>query len=267
MSRFLMFQVDAFTTKRFAGNPAAVVLLGERQLPDGLMQAIAAENNLSETAFVGGPEPSEEGGQTFHLRWFTPACEVDLCGHATLAAAHVLFSRRLFLGEAVVFRSRSGPLQVSRSDRGYAMDFPARPPAECAISEELIAALGARPVAAGQARDLLAVFDDPETVASLEPDFEALKRLETFAVIVTAPGEDCDFVSRFFGPRVGVNEDPVTGSAHCTLAPYWAERLGRNSLHARQLSSRGGELWCEVRGDRVVVIGQAVDYLEGTILV
>ena len=147
------------------------------------------------------------------------------------------------------------------------MDFPARPPAECAISEELIAALGARPVAAGQARDLLAVFDDPETVASLEPDVEALKRLETFAVIVTAPGEDCDFVSRFFGPRVGVNEDPVTGSAHCTLAPYWAERLGRNSLHARQLSSRGGELWCEVRGDRVVVIGQAVDYLEGTILV
>lgn len=268
MPRFLpVFQVDAFTRRRFGGNPAAVILLGEVRLPEAVLQQIAAENNLSETAFVDSYAKSREAPDTFGLRWFTPVCEVDLCGHATLAAAHVLFSRGLVSGPEVAFVTRSGSLTVSRDGDRYRLDFPARPPEPAAVTQELEAALGIRPREVWRSRDAMAVFDAVEEVRTLRPDLQAIARLDAFAVIVTAPGDDCDFVSRFFAPKAGVGEDPVTGSAHCTLAPYWSARLSRAELYARQLSSRGGELWCRVVGDRVLISGDAVDYLEGRIQV
>ncbi|GAB4235303.1 MAG: PhzF family phenazine biosynthesis protein [Acidobacteriota bacterium] len=260
-----IFQVDAFTRRRFGGNPAAVVLLGETRLPAEVLQQIAAENNLSETAFVSGRGEMRAGRATFGLRWFTPACEVDLCGHATLAAAHVLFSRGLVAGAEVAFSTQSGVLGVARDGERYRLDFPARPPEPAAVTPDVEAALGTRPRELWRSRDMLAVLDAADEVKALRPDLRAVARLDTFAVIVTAPGVDCDFVSRFFAPRAGVDEDPVTGSAHCTLVPYWSTRLGRTELYARQLSARGGELWCRLAGDRVQIAGNAVDYLEGHI--
>ena len=254
-----LYQVDAFTSHIFRGNPAAICPL-EHWLPDDTLQAIAAENNLSETAFY------VPNGKGYHLRWFTPAVEVDLCGHATLAAAHVIFDiRRETEGPLVVFHSKSGELTVERSRGLYALDFPARPAAECPVDSALIDALGAAAALTLRARDYLCVYSDEDQVRSLAPDMGKLARLDCFAVIVTAPGRDCDFVSRFFAPAKGVPEDPVTGSAHCTLIPYWSKRLGRTTLHARQISPRGGELWCEDRGARVKIAGHAAKFLEGHI--
>jgi len=255
-------QVDAFTGELFRGNPAAVVPL-ERWLPDELMQAIAAENNLAETAFL---VPAGDG---FELRWFTPEVEIDLCGHATLASAHVLFEEMGVGGDQVVFRSpRSGRLVVRRRGDLLILDFPSRPPQPVAPSPELAAALGAEPVELHRHGDFtLAVFDHADRIRALAPDMAALHAHRK--VIVTAPGDQggVDFVSRFFAPCVGVPEDPVTGSAHCVLTPYWSRRLGKPELAARQLSRRGGELACTDRGERVDIAGRAVLYLRGSIRV
>lgn len=256
--RIPIYQVDAFTNRLFAGNAAAVCPL-EEWLSDELLLAIAAENNLSETAFLAG------GAGRYRLRWFTPAVEVDLCGHATLAAAYVVF-RFLEPGlDAVRFDTRSGELTVRRRGEWLEMDFPSRPPMPAEPPPNLIEALGRAPRELWKARDYMAVYDSEDDVRDLAPDMNALARVNMFAAIVTAPGREVDFVSRFFAPAAGVPEDPVTGSAHCTLVPYWASRLGRTLLRARQLSRRGGELLCELRGDRVALAGQAVLYLEGFI--
>jgi PhzF family phenazine biosynthesis protein len=247
------YQVDAFTSRLFSGNPAGVCLLAD-WLPDALLQSIAAENNLSETAFV------VQRDSLFHLRWFTPTLEVDLCGHATLAAAHVLFQHLGCRAPSVRFQTRSGVLTVSQDDDLLTLDFPARPAIPCATPREVSEGLGASPTTTGKARDYLAVFDTAEAVRSLQPDMAVLMRLDCLGIIATAPGGDCDFVSRFFAPRAGIPEDPVTGSAHCTLIPYWAQRFGRSELRALQLSPRGGELFCEDRGDRVGIGGRAVTY-------
>lgn len=255
-----IFQVDAFTGSVFSGNPAAICPL-EEWLPDQTLQAIAAENNLSETAFF-----VREAG-AFRLRWFTPACEVDLCGHATLASAHVLLSELNKRGESVRFETRSGTLSVRREGDRFVMDFPARPAEKVDAEPELVPALGGRPVEILAARDYLVRYRTDEEVRELAPDMAALKKLSRFAVIATAPGTDCDFVSRFFAPAKGVPEDPVTGSSHCTLAPYWATQLGRNSLHARQISPRGGEIFCKVNGARVELAGRTAIYLRGRITI
>jgi len=258
--RIPIFQVDAFTSRIFSGNPAAVCPL-EAWISDGSMQAIAAENNLSETAFFVG------GAGRYAIRWFTPVTEVDLCGHATLASAHVIFESDPKLAQ-IVFQSKSGPLGVKRAGDWLELDFPARPASRAeewrtSVSE----ALGAMPAEVWAARDLYAVYGSEERVRSLRPDMRRLADLGVFAVAATAPGGECDFVSRFFAPREGIPEDPVTGSAHCTLAPFWASRLGKSSLLARQVSSRGGELRCVVQGERVLISGQAATYLEGAIQV
>lgn len=253
-----LFQVDAFTTERFRGNPAAVVPLAA-WIDDALMQAIAAENNLSETAFF------VREGDDYRLRWFTPGREVDLCGHATLASAFVLFSELEPLRESVTFHSRSGPLTVTREGPRLTLDFPARPPEPCATPEALIRGLGATPERVMRSRDYMAVFPAEPDVVALAPDMTALASLDALGVIVTAPGTRVDFVSRFFAPAAGVPEDPVTGSSHTTLVPYWSQRLGRKRLHALQVSRRGGELFCEDRGTRVAISGDAVLVLEGTV--
>jgi predicted PhzF superfamily epimerase YddE/YHI9 len=258
--RIPLYHVDAFADRPFTGNPAAVCPLDE-WLPNEVMQAIAAENNLSETAFF-----VPEGG-AWRVRWFTPATEVDLCGHATLASAHVIFNVLARDRQRIIFRTeQAGELAVTREGELLALDFPARPPAPCIPPASLGTALGREPVETLAARDYLAVYDDPDAVAALTPDFAALARLDRFAVIVTAPGTgEIDFVSRFFAPAQGVDEDPVTGSAHCTLVPYWAQRLGKTRLLARQLSRRGGSLSCALQGDRVSIAGRAILYLTGCI--
>ena len=254
-----IYQVDAFSSKLFGGNPAAICPLDE-WLPDATLQSIAAENNLAETAYY-----IQKNGK-YHLRWFTPGVEVDLCGHATLATAHVIMEiRREVSNGRVAFESKSGELIVNREGDLYALDFPARPPSERPFDPKLIDALGATPKLVLGARDLLCVFDTEAEVLALKPNMERLATIDSFATIVTAPGSDCDFVSRFFAPARGVPEDPVTGSAHCTLIPYWASRLGKTKMFARQVSPRGGELWCEHRGNRVTIAGRAVKYLEGVI--
>lgn len=256
----VIYQIDAFTDRPFAGNPAAVCPL-DAWLPDALMQAIAAENNLSETAFFV-PE-----GEGFHLRWFTPVMEVDLCGHATLASAFVLFTEIDPRRSSVAFATRSGTLTVTRDGDVLTMDFPTWAARAVPSSDALVAALGATPSAVVSTRDLIAVFDDAETVRNLRPDMARVAALDAYAVAVTAPGTggdaDVAFVSRFFAPRGGIPEDPVTGSSFCSLAPYWAQRLGRNQLRARQVSARGGEVHCRIDGARVHLSGRAVLVLSG----
>lgn len=256
-----IFQIDAFASRLFSGNPAAVVVLKDWLPDDDTLRNIAAENNLSETAFV---VPREDISL---LRWFTPAVEVDFCGHATLATAHVLFEIVYPSASQLAFSTKSGILHVNRNGDLLSLDFPARPGKPVPISEELVAALGARPRETLLARDLLAVFDEESVIQNLKPDLGRIAALDTFGVIVTAPGREVDFVSRFFAPRKGVPEDPVTGSAHCTLTPYWAERLKKTKFSARQLSSRGGELECELHADRVLISGHAVEYLRGEITI
>lgn len=253
-----MWQVDAFASRRFAGNPAAVVPLSE-WLPEATMQAIAAENNLAETAFFV-PQ-----GDDYAIRWFTPAEEVPLCGHATLATGWVVLNKLEPERAQVTFHSKSGPLQVRRAGARLAIDLPSIPPGLAAKNEELVKTLGANPLALFEGFQWLAVYESPEQVRALAPDFVALGALPLHGVIVTARGTDCDFVSRFFAPAIGINEDPVTGSAHSRLVPYWSKVLGKTTLHARQVSARGGELWCELRGDRVIMAGDVAAYLEGTI--
>jgi PhzF family phenazine biosynthesis protein len=261
--RLPLYQIDAFVTEYpFSGNPAAVCPL-QAWLPDPVMQAIAAENNLSETAFFV-PE-----GRDYRLRWFTPTVEVDLCGHATLASASVVFRSLAPERNSVTFLTeKAGPLAVSRAGESLVMDFPARRPERSPRTERVAAALGRRPAELLTARDYLAVYETADEVAALNPDFAAVAGLDRFAVIATAPGNDgIDFVSRFFAPARGVAEDPVTGSAHCTLIPFWAERLGKTRFEARQLSRRGGALSCAIDGDRVTIAGRARLYLEGTITI
>ncbi|HZS39945.1 MAG TPA: PhzF family phenazine biosynthesis protein [Polyangia bacterium] len=252
-------QIDAFTHERFRGNPAAVVPL-PRWLDDATLQAIAAENNLAETAFF------VEEGDAYPLRWFTPVHEVDLCGHATLAAAHVILRLLHPERDEVRFSSQSGPLAVRKRGEWLELDFPSRPPQPIDAPPALAAALGGAPVELAASRDYFVVYASEEELVALRPDFARLAELDR-EVIVTAPGRAVDFVSRFFAPRAGIPEDPVTGSAHCTLVPYWSRRLGKRSLEARQLSARTGELRCEDRGERVAIAGRAVAYLEGAIYV
>jgi PhzF family phenazine biosynthesis protein len=262
-----IYQVDAFTSKIFSGNPAAVCIL-ERWLDDDIMQAIAAENNLSETAFL------VEDGDGFDLRWFTPVTEVALCGHATLASAFVLFVCRRWEAEVIRFQTRkSGQLTVTRRGDLFEMDFPVRPAQPRAMPKGLDRALGAAcEQVYAAAEDVMVVMDSEKRVAELRPDVAALERIDCRGIIVTAqservPRERCDFVSRFFAPRVGVPEDPVTGSAHCVLIPYWADVLDQKALHAFQVSKRGGELFCRLAGDRVKIAGKAALYLEGVVTI
>lgn len=259
-----LFQVDSFTTRVFGGNPAAVCPL-EVWLPDSALQSIAAENNLSETAFF------VPDGAGFHLRWFTPVEEIDLCGHATLAAAYVLFEHLGYKAPAILFQSRSGPLTVRKTADGYMMDFPVWSYKDMETSDLITRAFGVKPEICHMAADIFAVFPNADVVRKLKPDQNLLAQVEnTRGIIATAPGfkdseGDIDFVSRAFYPRLGIPEDPVTGSAHCVLTPYWAARLGKMRLRARQISARGGDLICELRDERVEITGQAVLYLKGEI--
>jgi predicted PhzF superfamily epimerase YddE/YHI9 len=257
-----IYWVDAFTKKTFGGNPAAVIPL-DSWLDDSLLQTIANENGLSETAFF-----IRTGAASADLRWFTPAVEVDLCGHATLATAHVLFNE---LGQAetpFVFKARSGLLSVSRKGQVLELDFPARPGAPARPPADLLTGLGAAPKELFlNERTWLCVYETEDEVRALSPDFSALAKVTPGRFIPTAPGKDCDYVCRFFAPDAGVNEDPVTGSAQCTLVPYWAQRLGKTQLHSLQVSTRGGELWCELAGDRVRIAGHSSLYLKGLVTV
>ncbi len=257
-----LLQIDAFADGPFAGNPAAVCFL-DGEAPDGWMQRVAAEMNLSETAFV----TSAEDG--FGLRWFTPAAEVDLCGHATLAAAHALWETdRLASDAAARFHSRGGLLTAERDGDTIWLDFPALPPEAADPPDGLAEALGVEPLAVARSRfDWLIELADAEAAAEVAPDFRALRRVQARGVIVTAPGTDgADFASRFFAPAVGIDEDPVTGSAHCVLAPYWAAKLGRSDLVGRQLSQRGGTVRARVEGDRVRLGGRAVTVFRAQLL-
>lgn len=257
-----IYQVDAFTEHLFGGNPAAIVPLTS-WLPAPEMQKIAAENNLAETAFFI-PQ-----GENFELRWFTPALEIDLCGHATLATAHIIFTELGYTKDQIHFHTlKAGTLTVTKSDGLYTLDFPSRPAIACDAPEGLLSALGGKiPIQILHSRDFMLVYENEADVLALKPDFAALAKLPIMGVIVTAKGNNCDFVSRFFIPAAGINEDPVTGSAHCNLIPFWAKELNKNELHAYQVSERRGELWCTLKGDRVLMAGKAVTYLKGEIYI
>ena len=257
MKKLPLYVVDAFTRQTFGGNPAAVCPL-EEWLPDGVMQQIALENNLSETAFF------VREGEGYRLRWFTPTVEVKLCGHATLASSFVVFNYLDTAADSITFDSRSGPLRVSREGERITLDFPALRPAPADAPAGLIEGLRAKPREVLRSPlDYLAVFDTEDEVRALAPDFVALGTVECVGVIATAPGRESDCASRFFAPRAGIPEDPVTGVAHCALTPYWAARLAKREIYARQVSRRGGELFCEDAGDRVKISGYAVRYSEG----
>lgn len=255
-----IYQVDAFTNERFKGNPAAVCPL-DSWLPNAVMQNIAAENNLAETAFIVA------AGENFEIRWFTPTVEVDLCGHATLASAYVLFNEWGFSGDQIKFIShRSGPLSVTKDGTILALNFPVDTLSELTLKPAFAIGLSQAPRAVFKGKtDYLFVYHSEAEILNLQPDFELLKAHPVRGIIVTAPGETTDFVSRFFGPACGVNEDPVTGSAHTTLTPYWSSVLGKTELTARQLSQRTGDLTCKLMGDRVEIAGEAVLYLRGEI--
>ena len=254
-----MYQIDAFAGKVFTGNPAAVCPL-DAWLDDAILQSIAQENNLSETAFF------VRTADDYQIRWFTPVAEVDLCGHATLASAYVFFTHIAPSRQRVTFDSASGPLHVERNAGRLCMNFPSQPPAACEAPEELIAGLGKAPTSVLSCEDYFVVYETEEDIRNLRPRMDLVKDLDLRGVIVTAPGRSVDFVSRFFAPALGVDEDPVTGSAHSALTPYWAERLNKKELNAHQLSARGGELFCKDLGDRVEIAGTAVQYLHGTIV-
>jgi PhzF family phenazine biosynthesis protein len=259
--RLPQYQVDAFTTQPFFGNPAAVVVL-ENWLPVPLMQSIAAENNLSETAFI------VHSKEEYSIRWFTPVTEVSLCGHATLAAAFVVFHFLKAGSSHVIFKSASGPLTVMREEDGLVLDFPSRPTTPIETPQGLSSAIGAPVLETRKSLDcILVVVESEAIIQSLKPNFSLLSQLDFRGVLVTAKGNSADFVSRCFFPNEGILEDPVTGSAHCSLVPYWSEIFGRKSFYAKQLSTRGGELWCELNGDRVLIKGQAVLVMESTLII
>lgn len=253
-----IYQVDAFAEEPFTGNPAAVCPLNEWP-EDSILQKIAAENNLSETAFF------VKSGKEFHLRWFTPVLEIDLCGHATMATAHVLFNHLDYQAGTIHFNTLSGLLKVSREGDLLSMDFPSWEPLTVEAPKELILGLGSTPESVLKTRDYIAVFKTESEVRNLDPDFHLLSTLDVIGIIVTAPGDSFDFISRFFAPKAGVNEDPVTGSAHASLTPYWSKTLNKLKLSARQISTRGGNLLCEQKGDRVIIKGNAVTYMQGEI--
>ncbi|MCO6432379.1 MAG: PhzF family phenazine biosynthesis protein [Deltaproteobacteria bacterium] len=252
------FHVDAFTHQAFRGNPAGVAAL-ESWLPDETLQLMAREHGLPETAFF------VKRGGLFDLRWYTPESEVDLCGHATLATAHVILNHLEPGRDGVEFQTKSGLLTVIREGQLLEMNFPSRPGEKIAIEAGIKEALGVTPLELYKSRDLMAVVESEDTVRNIVPNFEAIKKLDCLGVVVTAPSKKADFVSRFFAPSVGVPEDPVTGSAHCTLVPYWSQRLKKTKLHALQLSERGGELFCEHKNGRVTLGGRAVTYFEAVI--
>ena len=253
-----LYQIDAFASKPFEGNPAAVCPLDE-WLPDHLMQSIAQENNLSETAFF---IPTDKG---FHIRWFTPTSEVDLCGHATLASAYVLFNILGYKNDKVEFNSKSGILTVTKNNEWLVLNFPAQPPVLCDTPKEILKAFDIAPIECLKSEDYIVVFEREIDVESAQPDLEQLKKLDLRGVIITAKSSRYDFIARFFAPKYGVPEDPVTGSAYTQLAPYWASKIGSKRFHVKQVSSRGGELSCEIVDDRVLISGKAVSYLEGKI--
>ncbi|MBC2580951.1 PhzF family phenazine biosynthesis protein [Clostridium sp. DJ247] len=253
-----IYQIDAFTNEQFKGNPAAVCPL-ERWIDDDLMQKIAKENNLSETAFFTKKD------DIYELRWFTPEEEIDLCGHATLATAYVIFKYLEKDLSKVIFNTQSGILEVSKKGSLITMIFPSREGKSCEIPKELVMGLGKEPKELYRSRDYMAVFEKEEDIKNLKLDIEELKKLDVFGIIVTAKGKEVDFVSRYFAPKSGINEDPVTGSAHCTLVPYWKKTLKKNEFVAYQLSDRGGKLYCTDLGERVEISGEAVLYLEGYI--
>jgi len=256
--KITIYRIDAFTDRPLAGNPAAVCPL-EAWLPEEVMQAIAAENNLSETAFF---VPHEEG---FSIRWFTPLREVSLCGHATLATAWCLFNELGYDKDELIFRSESGPLRVIRDNDLITLNFPVDPPAACDPPQALSEAFKATPVECLKAMDYMLVFADEADVAGAEPDLVLLAKLNLRGVIITAPSEKYDFVCRFFAPKIGIDEDPVTGSAFTELTPYWADKIGKKTLRSRQLSARAGEVFCELKGRRVLISGRAVKYSKGMI--
>ncbi len=253
-----LYQIDAFASELFEGNPAAICPLKE-WLPDEIMQSIAAENNLSETAFF------VPKGNGFHIRWFTPVSEVDLCGHATLATAFVLFNILGYEKDKIRFDSKSGILAVSRDDEYLVMDFPAQPPIACDIPEIIVQAFDTTPIECLESEDLIAVFEREIDVETANPDFELLKNLDLRGITITAKSARYDFVARFFAPKYGIPEDPVTGSAYTQLAPYWASKIGSKKFRVKQLSSRGGELICELVDGRVFITGKALEYLRGKI--
>jgi PhzF family phenazine biosynthesis protein len=254
--RIPFYQVDAFTDKVFGGNQAAVCPL-ESWLDTALMQNIAAENNLSETAFY------VKKGNQFEIRWFTPKLEIDLAGHPTLATAHVIFNHTDYNKDKITFLSTSGELVVTKSDNLLQMNFPARPPEAVDAPEELVKGLGLEPLEVLKSRDYLALYPSEKDIRSIKPKFDVLAEVDCLGMIITAKGDQSDFVSRFFAPRAGINEDPVTGSAHSTLIPFWAKKLDKKDLHAFQLSERKGELFCEYLGDRVIIGGYAVTCIKG----
>ncbi len=259
--KIAIFQVDAFASSLFKGNPAAVCPLDE-WASDGTLQNIAAENNLSETAFF---VKEKEG---FHIRWFTPQTEVSLCGHATLATAAVIYEKLGYKKDFIRFNSRSGELKVKKNNDEYVLDFPSDKLTEETPDPQLIKAIGAEPLETYKTyEDILWVFDNQNQIGLIKPDFTELAKLTRRGIIVTAPGMQSDFVSRFFAPAVGINEDPVTGSAHTALAPYWSKKLKKKALTAFQLSKRGGNLKCYYHGDRTEISGKAVFYLEGVITI
>jgi len=255
-----IYQVDAFTREPFKGNPAAVVPL-DSWLPDEVMQNIALENNLAETAFF------VTNGDGYDLRWFTPTVEMDLCGHATLATGFLLFEILGTNEKLLRFLTRSGQLTVEKEGDKFVLDFPSRPGVPAEAPSALIEAIGAKPKEIFKSRDFLFVYESEADIRAITPDFGAMVKASPDNVIISAKGDDADFVSRFFAPEVGVWEDPVTGSAHCTLIPYWAERLGKDNLFARQLSARSGEIYCKLVGDRVRIAGHATLYLRGEIFI
>jgi len=253
-----LYQVDAFASRQFEGNPAAVCPL-DKWLPDSIMQAIANENNLAETAFFV-PE-----GEGYRIRWFTPLMEVDLCGHATLASAWVLFHLLDYHGDSIRFNSRSGTLMVKRDEEELVLDFPAQPPVPCETPAEITGAFNNTIAECLRSEDYIAIFKNEQDVKAAKPDLFLLEKLDLRGVIITASSHQYDFVARFFAPRYGIPEDPVTGSAYTQLAPYWENRLGSKKFRVKQLSQRGGQLSCRVVNDRVHIWGRAVLYMEGKI--
>lgn len=262
MSVQSLYQVDAFSNGPFTGNPAGVCLLKEEWLPDSIMQQIAMENNLAETAFI------RYSDETWHIRWFTPTVEVDLCGHATLASAHVMFHHEAYTGRQIKFLSRSGELTVTNEGEFLTLNFPSDTLIPSPLSGQLLACFEVQPVEAWKGKtDFMLVFQKEDQIADMKPDMSAIEQLDARGIIITAPGNKVDFVSRFFGPQSGVPEDPVTGSAHTTLTPYWSRRLNKTELTAMQLSARKGWLNCRFLGDRVEISGKAVTYLTGEIFI
>ena len=251
-----IYQVDAFTSKLFGGNPAAICPL-QTWLPEETMQKLAAENNLSETAFF------VKENDNYHLRWFTPEFEIDLCGHATLASAFVLFNHLNYAQEVIKFRTKSGILEVRKKEGLFELNFPSRMPQLCEVPEALLKGVNFPPAKVLKSRDYFLVYEDEAVIKQILPDFNYLNQLNTVGVIVTAASKEVDFVSRFFVPNSVIGEDPVTGSAHCNLIPYWSKELGKTTLTAKQLSKREGELFCEDKGDHVAIAGNAVLYLKG----